>query len=48
MKREVGRVFVHRIEKGKAPALNAESHSLGLMLPSNRCTAFPFGIKRRL
>ena len=48
MKHELGRVFVHRIEKVKAIALTAESHSLGLVFPSNRCTASPLGIMRRL
>mgnify|MGYP001214249760 CR=1 FL=1 len=48
MKHEVGRVFVHRIEKVKAVAHTAESHSLGLMFSSNRCTASPLGIMRRL
>jgi len=48
MKREVGRVFLHRIEKVKALAQTAESHSLGLVFSSNRCTASPFGVMRRL
>ena len=48
MKPEVGWVFVHRIEKVKAIAYTAESHSLGLMFSSNRCTAYPFGITHRL
>lgn len=48
MKHELERVFVHRIEKVKAIAHTAESHSLGLVFTSNRCTASPFGIMRRL
>ena len=48
MKHEFGRVFVHRIQKVKAIAYTAESHSLGLVFSSNRCTASPYGIMRRL
>ena len=48
MKHELEQVFVHRIEKVKAIAHTAESHSLGLVFTSNRCTASPFGIMRRL
>ncbi len=45
MKQKFQLIFFHRVEKGKALARHAESHSPDLTFLSNRCTAPHFGVR---